>query len=165
MAAPYHICTSDLCGELPVTTFSAAKYRLLEFGEVRRSSCLLWQIRPSLHFAHGEIPPKFVGEWLVMQMISDLITLLANIFSWWWSKHKIDNRVWLQLGEGCCSTTNRSTLQYYFPYCVLLLHWKGKRENVDVPFHPSLTHNPFVMSYIRPLIFAACRRWNEQLTT
>ena len=59
-----------------------------------------------------------------------------------------------RLGKGCCSTTNRSALQYYFPHCVLLLHWKGKRENVDVPFHPSL---------IIPLLCRTFARWSALL--
>ena len=49
MATPYHICTSDLCGELSVTAFSAAKYRL-EFGGVRQA--------PPVYFGRSIHPPS-----------------------------------------------------------------------------------------------------------
>ena len=80
-------------------------------------------------------------------------------------KLKLPQKLW----KACRSTTPDLHCSI-ISLIVCSTHWKGKRENVDVssfhPFPPSLTHNPFVMSYIRPLICAPRRRrWNEQLTT
>ena len=63
MATPYHICTSDLCGgELSVTTFSAAKYRLELGGRVRQAPPVYFgrSVHPSLRTWRNS--PKFVGR-------------------------------------------------------------------------------------------------------